>query len=297
LEYLCAVGEAGSIALAAERINVSSPSISAAIGALEAELGVQLFVRKHAQGLSLTPGGKRIYTHAKHVLENATALHDVAGEVAQKIRGPIGVGCFVTLAPMMIGALRRTFQHSFPETQVTLSDTHHFNLLEMLQRAEIDIALTYDLEIPKDVSFEKLAEMPPFVMINADHRLATKRSVRLEDMIEDGMVLLDLPLSREYFLSMFQAQGLRPKISDRTSHSSVVRSIVANGEGYSLVNTRPSNDLAPDGRQLVYIPLEGDHRPMNIGLATMRTDRKTRIVQAFEQHAREHVTSGSAFWA
>ncbi|KAG1702712.1 Carnitine monooxygenase oxygenase subunit [Nymphon striatum] len=61
LEYLVAVGESGTIALASERVNVSSPSISAAISQLEAEFGIQIFVRHHAQGLSLTPGGRRIF--------------------------------------------------------------------------------------------------------------------------------------------------------------------------------------------------------------------------------------------
>lgn len=50
LEYLVAVGECGSIVLAADRVNVSSPSISAAIAQLEQELGLQLFVRRHANG-------------------------------------------------------------------------------------------------------------------------------------------------------------------------------------------------------------------------------------------------------
>ena len=54
LEYLVAVGEAGSVAKAAEQTNVSSPSISAAISQLEQEFGIQLFIRQHAQGLSLT---------------------------------------------------------------------------------------------------------------------------------------------------------------------------------------------------------------------------------------------------
>ena len=55
LEYFVAVGDAGSIAAASDRVNVSSPSISAAISQLQAEFGVQLFVRQHAQRLSLTP--------------------------------------------------------------------------------------------------------------------------------------------------------------------------------------------------------------------------------------------------
>ena len=57
LEYFVAVGEAGSIALASEKVNVSSPSISAAISQLEEEFGIPLFVRKHAHGLSLSQAG------------------------------------------------------------------------------------------------------------------------------------------------------------------------------------------------------------------------------------------------
>ena len=45
LEYLVAVGQSGSITLAAERLNVSAPSISTAIAQLEAEFGLPLFVR------------------------------------------------------------------------------------------------------------------------------------------------------------------------------------------------------------------------------------------------------------
>lgn len=73
LEYFVAVGECGSIALAAEKVNVSSPSISAAIAQLEAEFGLQLFVRRHAQGLSLTQGGMRFMDDARALLESARA--------------------------------------------------------------------------------------------------------------------------------------------------------------------------------------------------------------------------------
>ena len=71
LEYLVAVGDTGSIARASENLNVSSPSISSAISQLEEELGISLFVRQHAQGLSTTKGGCRVIDQAKRVLKEA----------------------------------------------------------------------------------------------------------------------------------------------------------------------------------------------------------------------------------
>ena len=98
LEYLVAVGEAGSIALASERVNVSSPSISAAIAQLEAEFGLALFVRKHAHGLTLTQGGRQFMAQAKAVLAEAARLNDLAGEITGQVRGPLSVGCLQTLS-------------------------------------------------------------------------------------------------------------------------------------------------------------------------------------------------------
>ena len=78
LEYLVAVGDTGSIARAAERLNVSTPSISSAITQLEDVFGVSLFVRQHAQGLSVTPGGRRVLDQARRVLEEAASITDIA---------------------------------------------------------------------------------------------------------------------------------------------------------------------------------------------------------------------------
>jgi DNA-binding transcriptional LysR family regulator len=289
LEYFVAVGRAGSIAAASELVNVSSPSISTAIAQLEAEFGIQLFIRQHAQGLSLTPGGRRFFAEAKLVLDSAEGLHELASDIAEKPRGPINLGCLVTLAPVVLAALRRSFEAACPEARVSQAEASQQELLEMLQRAEIDVAITYDLEIPQDVGFEPLAALPPCAMLPAGHRLAGRSAVSLAELSDEPMVLLDLPLSREYFLSLFQTVGLRPKIAERSRDMAMVRSLVANGYGYALVNVRPSNELSPNGNALALVPLDGGIRPMTLGIATMRTDRKPRILRAFEEHCRSTI--------
>ena len=288
LEYLVAVGEAGTIALASERVNVSSPSISAAISQLEAEFGTQLFVRHHAQGLSLTPGGRRIFNKAKRILDDAAALNDVAGDISDKPRGPISIGVLTTVAPLISAAIRRSFEMKFPDASVTLHEAHQADLFNMLGRAEIDVAITYGMEIPKDVAFEKIVSLPPFVMLPAAHSLSKKTSVSLAELSAERMILLDLPISREYFLSVFQSCKIRPNITDRASDISVVRSIVANGYGYSLVNMRTKSEFAPDGEKLAFLALTDKINPLVLGLATKQVEHRSRIIDAFFQHVQQH---------
>lgn len=293
LEYFVAVGEAGSIAGASERINVSPPSISAAISQLEAEFGIELFVRRHAQGLSLTPGGRRFFNEAKALLVGANALHDIANEVAEQVRGPITVGCLVTMAPFVLPALRKGFQETYPQALVSQVEANQVDLFRMLRRAEIDVALTYDLELPQDIQFESLAALPPYALVAPDSPLARERSLSLERLAREPLVLLDLPFSGEYFLSLFQARNLQPKIAERSASLPMVRTMVANGFGYGLLNVASRNAKAEDGKALQYVPLEGDLRPMNLGLITMHAEHKPRILRAFEEYCRDRVSAQS----
>ncbi|MCF7698019.1 LysR family transcriptional regulator [Loktanella sp. M215] len=145
LEYLVAVGEASTIAMAAQRVNVSSPSISSAISQLETDLGLQLFVRHHAQGLSLTPGGRRVFNAAKQILFSANGLTDLANDIVETARGPITVGALSTVAPIVSARLRRSFESAYPDASVILKEGSQTDLLRMLGQAEIDVAITYDL--------------------------------------------------------------------------------------------------------------------------------------------------------
>ncbi|CDX30134.1 Transcriptional regulator, LysR family [Mesorhizobium sp. SOD10] len=293
LEYFVAVGEAGSIAKAAEQVNVSPPSISASIAQLEAEFGVQLFVRKHSHALALTAGGRLFLKEAARLLNDADALHDIAGDIAEKVRGPLAIGCLLTFAQIVLPALRRKFEDAFPEVRVRQFERNQGQLFEMLQRGEIDAALTYDLELSQDMTFEPLVQLPAYVMLPAAHRLAGRAGITPEELVDEPMVLLDLPYSREYFLSAFQ--GLRPRIAERTGDIAVMRSMVANGFGYGIANMRPLNAMSPDGKLLVFVPLLGDIRPLTMGIALPNAEHRTLTVQAFIDHCRRFVVEQGVF--
>jgi len=293
IEYFVAVGEAGSIIQASERIAVSPPSISAAIAQLEQEFGLQLFVRQHAQGLTLTPGGRRFFNEAKQLLAQAGGLHDVAADIAERVRGPLNVGCLITLAPRLMPQLRKGFEALHPDVRLAQFEDDQASLFDMLNRAMIDLAITYDLEIPQEFSFAPLAALPPYAIFPEDHKLAGRDSVTLDDLVEEPMVLLDLPLSRDYFLSLFHQQGLRPKNAERVPQMASMRGLVANGYGYALANFQPALGLSPDGKRLRHVPLEGSYRPMMIGVATIKSNHRPAVVTAFQEHCRQFITDAS----
>jgi len=290
LEYFIAAGETGSITLASERVHISQPSISTAISHLEKELGVQLFIRHHAQGLSLTPAGRNLLFEAKKIIGQAEGLYTHASEARGQIRGILSFGCMVTLAPMVAPELAHTFTKAYPATQVRHVEGDQEELLKGLRRSEVDVALTYDLQIPGDINFAPLASLPPHVLLSDAHPLARQPALTLQELEAEPLILLDLPLSREYFLGLFLNEGLSPNIVTRSAHQEVIRTMVANGYGYTLFNVRPRSEFALDGRKVVRVRLAGDHRPMVVGSATLKVLVQTQLVRAFEAHCQAFVS-------
>ena len=290
LEYFVAVGEEGSIAGASARVNVSSPSISAAISQLEAEFGLPLFVRKHAHGLSLTQTGRQFLTHATRVLAEAQALNQLADTISGNVQGTLRIGCLLTFAQVLLPAIRRKFAQSFPDVQVSQIEADQTKLIDKLLRAEIDVALSYDLALPPDLEFISLRALPPYAMLAAGHPLAGKKALSVEELLDHPMVLLDLPLSSDYFLSFFDKTPHRPRIVERTRDIAVMRSLVANGFGFGIANIRPHSDLSPDGRPLRFVPLKGDLRALHLGLILPKGARNVLTVSAFINHTEKMVT-------
>lgn len=281
LEYLVAVGEYGSVTEAAERVNVSAPSVSAAISQLEREFGITLFVRRHAHGLSLTQAGRSFVEQARQILGEAAKLNALSNELTGQVRGPLHVACLVTFAQAVIPSLRRAFSDTYPDVDFFQYERDHARILEGLRMARFDIALSYDLDIPADMDFHELAVLPPYAVLHEDHPLATRRGVTVQELAPHPMILLDLPHSSAYFLSLFGEAGLAPHIVERTRDMSVMRAMVANRFGYSIANIRPVSSYALDGGKLAFVPLTGDLRPMRMGIVAVRGASLALTVRRF----------------
>ena len=284
LRYFAAAGETGSVTKAAGLVHVSQPSISAAIAHLEAVFGLQLFIRHHAQGLSLTAAGRRLLGEAKRLLNQAEGLHQYASDLGDSLAGQLDVGCFTTLAPILMPGLIKDFCARYPQMQIRCHEVHQEDLLLGLMDGRFEVALTYDLHLGGDVAFDPVASFPPYAILPPEHPLAGRSQVSVAELIGEPMILLDLPHSRDYFRSIFLALGLEPRIEQRTTSPHMVRGLVANGFGYSLLNARLKHDRALDGKPFCAVPLSDEIEPLRVGIVTPAESTLTRAAAAFAEH-------------
>jgi DNA-binding transcriptional LysR family regulator len=293
LEYFIATCEAGSVTEAALTIPVAQSSVSAAVAQLERALGVQLLIRHHAQGVSVTPSGREFLLRARALLRDVEQLERFADELTDGLSGTLDLGCLITLAPLIMPQLCSPFLRGHPEAQVEMTEAGQSQIVEWLRTGRLSVALSYDLDLTADLAFDPLAELPPYALFGAGHPLSARASVTLAELAGEPLVLLDLPLSREYFRELFVAAGLEANVVRRSPHPEVIRSLVGNGFGFTIFNVPAANDRSLDGRPLVRVPIEAPARPMIIGLVTLREMRQPRLVDAFCDHCRRAVAAGT----
>ncbi len=89
----------------------------------------------------------------------------------------------------------------------------------------------------------------------------------LADLSEEPLVLLDLPHSRDYFRSLVAATGTAPDVRYRTQSYETVRSLVAQGLGYSVLNQRPATSHTYSGAEVAELRLRDGGPPLDVTLA------------------------------
>jgi len=290
MEYFVATAKHGSIAAASAQIHISSPSISAAIAHIEIELGVQLFVRHPSKGLGLTATGTLVLRQCEEVLERSSRLYDIALDSSSAIQGVLRVGSFQSLTAMIAPEVIFGYARAFDKVEMHMVEGDQEILMAKLHALEIDLAITYDLHLGDDIEFESLATLPPYVLVSELHPLAEQSAVTFEELAPLPFVLLDLPMSRDYFTSLFAKAGVTPNITARSRSEEVVRSLVANGYGYAIFNVRPKSNLSLDGKRLVRVRLAGTHRPMLLGMATYKAMKQSRLTGVFMERCRAYIS-------
>ncbi|MCW2884755.1 MAG: hypothetical protein QOE54_4141 [Streptosporangiaceae bacterium] len=290
VRYFVAAAELGGMTAAARELVVAQSAISSAVANLEKDLGVQLFLRHHARGLSLTPAGARFLAEAREFLAHAGRLAESAHELGAGLTGELTVGCFVTLAPFYVPGLLAAFAGKHPAVRVSVAEGELAGLQQALLVGGCELALMYAIEPAAELEVEPLARVEPYAVLPPGHPLADAGDrTSLEALAGEPMILLDLPHSRDYFRSLFTQSGVEPRIRFRTTSYETVRSMVAAGHGYSILNQRPSTDHTYGGGRVAAVPLDDELPALDLVLARRKDARPTARASAFAEVCRNYI--------
>nr|WP_279653235.1 LysR family transcriptional regulator [Pseudomonas morbosilactucae] len=295
LKYFVTTVEAGSVAEASRKLYIAQPSISTAIKGLEESFGVQLFIRHHAQGVSLTPSGTRFYRKAQELLRMAHEFEQNAMADNDIVSGQIDIGCFETVAPLYLPRLIAGFRQRYPGVDIRIRDGDQQELVQGLTAGTFDLAFLYEHDLDNTIETEPL--MPPqkpYALLPEGHRFTEQAEVSLRDLCLEPMILLDVLPSRTYFVRIFTELGLTPNIVFSSPSIEMVRGMVGQGFGFSLLVTRPHSECTYDGKKVVAVNLAEQVSTSGLVSAWLKRAQPTKPAQLFVAYCKEQLSAGAA---
>jgi DNA-binding transcriptional LysR family regulator len=287
LQHFVAVAEWGTISAAAEHLFMSPSALSGSITELERALGTELCVRRRAQGVTLTPVGRQILERARRLITDAAELRYMVRGRGTELAGPLGIGCFVTLAPTVLPRLLGEMESAHPMVTLDFLEGSQDLLQEALLKGEIDLAVMYDMGGLDTLESIPLYEARGYALFGEDHPLAQQATVTLEDLAPEPLVLFDQPPSTNYAMSAFEARGLVPHIRHRTHSYELTRSIVARGLAYAILVQRPPNKSSYEGLPIIEREVDPPLPAVPVVLAWPRDVRLSPRARALADLARQ----------
>lgn len=283
LSYFVTAAQTGSIAEAARLANVAQPSVSWAILKMEELLEIELFVRQHAKGVSLTAAGHRLLPQARAVLRMAEEFEASARSQAHELTGSLHVGCYSALGAAYLPAIIAEFARQHPRVHIKIHEDTQDQILGMLASGMVEVALAYNVNLPDNIVMLRIRSGAPYALLPDGHRLLARDSVSLKDLQDEPLILLDSIPARQYFLSLFDTVGAKPRIEHTSPSFEVVRGLVSQGLGYSILVTRPLSDVSYDGLLVHPRPLNDDVASLEVCTIRAPSLRMTRRCQAFQE--------------
>lgn len=302
LNAFIAIADCQSFSLAASTTGISQPSLSRMLKQLETDIGVELIDRYH-RPLQLTESGRFFYDKISALLiEMATIT-----SMTQRLSGPskaLNIGFVPSvlygLLPEIIAALKQRY----PDIEVNLKDISSYQQIEALKSGDIDVGMGRFAHQDPWIKQILLRHERYMVALPKSHPLADTRDQRLIDLVNNRLILyhqthlpLPAPIEQsvaddsapitEPLLHLFAQYGITPLMTTKVSDLQVALSLVAAGEGITLV---PASLQTVRAEQISYQRLMHENVTSPIYLHTLRDvvhpkapDLLAAIYEVYEQ--------------
>lgn len=255
LRTLDALARHGSVSAAADGLHVTTSAVSQQMAKLEREVGQQL-VARNGRGVRLTDAGRLLADHAARILSQVElAQSDIEAQRGQVV-GEVRLGAFPTAARGLFPGTLAALRDRHPDLRVTTVEMAPESGIQSVIRGDLDVAVVLDwsnkrLPVPGGLSHARLLDDVPDVAMPADHPLAGRAEVDLEDFAGDDWVSWpEGEFCHDWLVFTLRSKGFEPRIAHRAGEHHTQLALIAAGLGV-CVAPRLGRGPVPEGVALV----------------------------------------------
>lgn len=284
LRYIVALAREHHFGRAADKCNVSQPTLSVAVKKLEDELGVALFERSSGD-VRVTPIGAQVVAQAERTLAEAVRVAEIAAAGKDPLTGPLRLGVIYTIGPWLLPALVPRVKARAPQMPLYIAEGYTENLLERLKSSELDVLV---LALP--IAEAGLVAQPLYdeafrTLVPVAHPWAGLKSLRPEQLLDEPLLMLGAGnCFRDQVLDLCTraSQGESPQVLEGSSLETI-RHMVSSGVGVTVMPASSVDGIAADDALLRVKPFVEPTPSRRVGLVWRSSFPRHKAIDVIRQ--------------
>src|ERR671936_1667304 len=253
VEGFLEVARRGNLSRAAEAMFLTQPTLTARLHALEREMGQPLFTRTR-RGMRLTDAGQAFLPYAERAMRAVRDGKQALLEISAASAGRLVLGAAPAVSTYVLPAVLQKFAVDHPRVDVAVRTGHSEDLLQMLLREEIQLALVRAMRHP-DVESVPLYDEELVLVVPPDHPFTKRKEVGVADVGQERLIFFDrsssyYELTQGFFLSL----GVSPREVMELDNVEAAKKMVERRLGIALLpRTAVARELATGTLRLVKV--------------------------------------------
>lgn len=251
LEYFLAIADSGSFTRAAASLDVTQPSLSHAMTALERELGTPLFERL-GRGVRMTSAGESLVEPARRVLRSFAMARGAVRSVALGGRGRLAITANTLWAIDPLVSIIGEFRQLHPRVEFTVADpAQRSDVLDRVRSGEFHFGLVDGVAPTGKLNSRWLTDHELVAVLPA-HQLPSAGLVEVGDLVPIGLVSTPRGTALRGLLDeQLERAGLAADVAVETAHLASVIPLVLAGAGAALLPAGLAAEAAAKGARVL----------------------------------------------
>ena len=293
LRYAVMVSDCKSMNKAAEKLFITQPSLSGTIKDLEKEINVNLFIRSN-RGIIITPEGEEFLGYARQVLEQANLLESAyKTSVRDKQRFSVSTQHYAFVVNAFVDLIKELPQNEY---DFSIRETQTYEIIDDVATMKSEIGIIYlnafneaaltKIIKSKGLCFNELFIAKPHIFVTAEHPLANKESVTMEELADYPYLSFEQGNHNSFYYSEEIFSTVERKKNIRVTDRATLFNLLIGLNGYTVCSGVIDSGL--NGSNIISIPLikEGD---MRIGYISHKKLVLSPLCKKFLNHLNKYI--------
>ena len=266
--------------LAAKKLFITQPAVTAQVRVFEDQCSLKLFKRK-GRNICLTDEGRMLYNCTRKIFEWEREIENLIDDMRDLKRGILRLGVNKTYARYFMPFLITGFREAYPHIKIHLDEGSSLDMIRSLLDLRNELAVIAKVGDHPSVRFIPFSQEEIVLIVAPDHPLASRKAVSVEDLMKEPIIMKEAGSgTRNLVNGLFEPRDLTPNILMETSNTEFIKDLVQRGDGISfVVEEAVAHEV--EKRKLVIVPLQGRRILLDVSIAYLEDQPLSPAAKAF----------------